>query len=197
VLRETVPGLVHFGSGATGSSDSAAAALSVVSPSLSDDRPGGLGHHRILIGPDALHVTALFHPTLIWLDRVQAAFPASMTVPTNEAQTLLDEFVLNVYFPQLEEKVQGLFQNMMSAPDAFHEDSGWKALSNTPLVKVSCHFKFSLVHAPMKFKHINIGVYPTDGSCELHVCYDARDPISSRELLSSNSRNRHAVLSEV
>lgn len=137
VLRETVPGLVHFGQAST---DPTAASLSGVSLSLSDDRPGNLGHHRMLIGADALHVTVLFQPTLTWLDRVQAAFPTSMTVPTSEAQSLLDDFVLNVYFPQLEEKVQRLFQDMMSAPDAFHDDPGWRALSSTPLVKVSCGF---------------------------------------------------------
>ena len=133
VLRETVPGLVT--SGQPGMSETASA-NSLTAVAMIEDRAGTLGNHRLLIGPDALHVTVLFQPTLAWLDRVHGAFPPSLALPTNDAQALLDEFVLNVYLPQLEEKVQALFTSMMSSPDAFQEDAGWRALSPAPLVKV-------------------------------------------------------------
>jgi exocyst complex component 4 len=135
VLKETVPGLVT-----TGPADGAPVTPLSTVVSLDDRSSAGLGHHhRLLITPDALHVTVLFQPTLAWLDSVNAAFPASLAVPITEAQSLLDDFVLNIYLPQLEEKVQTLFQNIVSAPDAFHEDPGWKNLSTVPLIKVIWH----------------------------------------------------------
>lgn len=139
VLKETVPGLVTAGPG------DGTAAPQLSGPALLDDRSVGASgqHHRALIPPDALHVTVLFHPTFAWLDRVNSRFPSSLAVSTIDAQSLLDDFVLDVYLPQLEEKVQSLFQECVSAPDAFHEDPGWKTLSNAPLVKVR---KLSLIH---------------------------------------------------
>lgn len=130
-----MPGLVTAGP-ADGAS---AAPLSTAVP-LDDRSSASSGHHhRLLITPDALHVTVLFQPTLAWLDSVNAAFPASLAVPITEAQSLLDDFVINIYLPQLEEKVQTLSQDIVSAPDAFHEDPGWKNLSTAPLIKVIRH----------------------------------------------------------
>lgn len=132
VLKETVPGLVT-----SGPVDGASVAPLSAVVSLDDRSSVGSGHHhRLLITPDALHVTVLFQPTLAWLASVNAAFPTSLAVPITETQSLLDRFVLNIYLPQLEEKVQTLFKDIVSAPDAFHEDPGWKNLSTAPLIKV-------------------------------------------------------------
>ena len=134
VLKETVPGLVT-----AGPADGAPAAPISAVASFDDRSSVDSGHHhRLLIAPDALHVTVLFQPTLAWLDSVTAAFPTSLAAPITETQSLLDRFVLNIYLPQLEEKVQTLFQDIISAPDAFHEDPGWKNLSTAPLIKVLC-----------------------------------------------------------
>lgn len=132
VLKETVPGLVTAAPAAEASSQ-------LTGPALLDERGVGSAgqHHRILIPPDALHVTVLFQPTFAWLDRVQAILPSSMSVSLTDVQMMLDSFVLEIYLPQLEEKVQSLFQESVSAPDAFHEDPGWKKLSTAPLIKVS------------------------------------------------------------
>lgn len=146
VLRETVPGLVT--SSQPGLSENVPTS-SLTAIALIEDRAGAAGHHRLLTGADALHVTVLFQPTVTWLHRVHSIFPTTLALPTNESQTLLDEFVVNVYLPQLEEKVQGLFTSMMTSSDAFLEDSGWRALSPTPLVKVililANEFKFRRV----------------------------------------------------
>ncbi|KAF8323217.1 hypothetical protein DL93DRAFT_2049947 [Clavulina sp. PMI_390] len=128
VLKETVPGLIT--STVTDGSNQATSG----SAALLDDRAGAQ-HHRSLIHPDALHVTVLFQPTFAWLDRVNSRFPSTLAVSTADAQALLDDFVLDVYLPQLEEKVQSLFQDTVSAHDAFLEDPGWSTLSATPLIK--------------------------------------------------------------
>ena len=128
VLKETVPGLV------TGPAESSSTTLSTTGI---DDRFAGAGHHRLLIRPDAFHVSVLFQPTLAWLDCISHTFPTISAVTISEVQAVLDEFVLHVYLPQLEEKTLALLHQAVSAPDAFHEDPGWKTLSPRPLVKVS------------------------------------------------------------
>jgi exocyst complex component 4 len=107
VLKDTVPGLVQ------GSSESAVqATLSAVG---SDDRLLGPGqHHRLLIHPDAFHVSVLFQPTLAFMDRVSNIFPFGHET-SRAASVLLDDFVLNVYLPQLEDKVSDIFHHAVTS----------------------------------------------------------------------------------
>ena len=128
VLKETVPGLVNA------PTENVSNALSIVGM---DDRFAGAGQHRLLIRPDAFHVSVLFQPTLAWLDRVLEVLPVATSSFTADAPKILDDFVLNVYLPQLEEKVLSLFQQAVAGPDAFREDAGWKLLSVQPVVRVS------------------------------------------------------------
>ena len=88
------------------------AALSSVG---TDDRLLGAGqHHRLLIKPDAFHVSVLFQPTLAFLERVRAVLPSDIE-SVQESGTVLDEFVLNIYLPQLEDKVSELAADLKRA----------------------------------------------------------------------------------
>ena len=101
VLKDTMPGLVQS------SESTVQAALSTVG---TDDRLLGAGqHHRLIIRADAFHVSVLFQPTLSFLDRVSDVLPSGVE-SARESTAVLDDFVLRVYLPQLEEKVSFLFQ---------------------------------------------------------------------------------------
>lgn len=106
VLKDTVPGLV------TGSAEgSVQATLSAVG---TDDRMIGPGqHHRLLIHPDAFHVSILFQPTLAFLQRVADVLPSGLD-SARQSSGVMDEFVLKVYLPQLEEKISILFMNAVN-----------------------------------------------------------------------------------
>lgn len=105
-LKDTVPGLVQ------GSAEIAVqATLSAVG---TDDRLLGIGqHHRLLIHPDAFHVSILFQPTLVFMERIGEILPSGHEAG-REATVLLDEFVLKVYLPQLEDKVSMLFHQAVT-----------------------------------------------------------------------------------
>ena len=105
-LKDTVPGLVQ------GSTDNAVqATLSAVG---TDDRLLSTGqHHRLLVRPDAFHVSILFQPTLTFMDRITEVLPAGEEA-SRAASAVLDEFVLKVYLPQLEEKVSLLFHQYVT-----------------------------------------------------------------------------------
>ena len=107
VLKDTVPGLVQ------GSTESAVqATLSAVG---SDDRLLGPGqHHRSLLHPDAFHVSVLFQPTLAFMDRISDILPTGHE-SSRASSLLLDEFVLNVYLPQLEDKVSDIFHHAVTS----------------------------------------------------------------------------------
>jgi exocyst complex component 4 len=81
----------------------------------SDERVLGAGqHHRLLIKPDAFHVSVLFQPTLAFLGMIADILPDGME-SARSASEVLDEFVLKVYLPQLEEKISLLFHQAVSS----------------------------------------------------------------------------------
>ncbi|OAX44421.1 hypothetical protein K503DRAFT_678876 [Rhizopogon vinicolor AM-OR11-026] len=129
VLRDTMPGLVH------NSADSAVqATLSTVG---TDDRLLGVGqHHRLLINPDAFHVSVLFQPTLAFLNRVTEILPDGVE-SARSASGVLDDFVLKVYLPQLEERISELFHQAVTSPDAFQYDQMSTRFSPKPIFRAT------------------------------------------------------------
>lgn len=111
VLKDTVPGLVQ------GSSENTVqATLSAVG---TDERMLGAGqHHRALVHPDPFHVTVLFQPTLAFMDRVTEVLPSGHEA-SRASSVVLDEFVLKVYLPQLEDKVSELFHQAVTSMPSF------------------------------------------------------------------------------
>lgn len=110
-LKDTMPGLAP-GAGSDPSQP-------IISSAPDERLLGRDQHHRLLIRPDPFHVTVLFQPTLCFLDRVAEILPteilASMT-----SDSVLDEFVLKMYLPQLEEKVLDLFHRAVTGKTHFH-----------------------------------------------------------------------------
>jgi exocyst complex component 4 len=79
-----------------------------------DDRLLGLAlHHRLLVKPDAFHVTILFQPTLSFLEKSSETLPSDIDA-VKRSTTLLDDFILKVYLPQLEEKVSLVFHQAVT-----------------------------------------------------------------------------------
>ncbi|KIY45798.1 hypothetical protein FISHEDRAFT_48635 [Fistulina hepatica ATCC 64428] len=127
VLKDTVPGLVNASSETTVST--------VMTAIGSDDRMLGAGqHHHLLIKPDAFHVSVLFQPTLAYLERITGILPSGRE-SARALSSVLDDYVLKVYLPQLEEKVSSLFLQAVTSPDAFQVDPTSLNLCSEPLIK--------------------------------------------------------------
>ncbi|KAI0048336.1 hypothetical protein FA95DRAFT_1558105 [Auriscalpium vulgare] len=129
VLRDSVPGLVQ------GSSETAVqATLSTVG---TDERLLGVDqHHRLLAKPDAFHVSVLFQPLLAFMDHVADVLPSGLEA-ARASSAVMDEFVLKVYLPQLEEKVSLLFHQAVTGSESFQPDPSSLWLSSEPLVNSS------------------------------------------------------------
>ncbi|KAG8745910.1 hypothetical protein FRC10_006714 [Ceratobasidium sp. 414] len=122
VLRATVPGLI----------------TSLSEPAAQFTTGADVSEHRLLIRPDAFHVSVLFQPTLAFLERVGACLPDGVGGEGGQKGSLfLDDFVVKVYLPQLEEKVSSLFHQAVGGTDAFQEDTHSGRISEQPLVKAS------------------------------------------------------------
>ncbi|KAJ1301826.1 hypothetical protein OPQ81_009054 [Rhizoctonia solani] len=127
VLRATVPGLITSLAG-----EGSAGAQFTTGPDASE--------HRHLVRPDAFHVSVLFQPTLAFLERAAACLPEGVAEGVGETgggSLFLDDFVVRVYLPQLEEKVSNLFHQAVGGLDAFQEDTHSGRISEQPLVKAS------------------------------------------------------------
>ena len=116
VLKDTVPGLVPGSAEA-----SVQATLSAVGTDDHLINPGQ--HHRLLIKPDAFHVSVLFQPTLAFLQRIADILPSGMD-STRASSAVMDDFVLKVYLPQLQEKVTELFLHSVNGGQYLRPDLG-------------------------------------------------------------------------
>lgn len=106
-LKTSVPGLVYLhvseGSQSVGSTQGDLAI---------DDIPGS--RHRTLIPPNPFNVSTLFQPTLAFIDRASAVVPPGFETETEAFGSTLEDFVVNVFLPQLDEKVTESFQQAVS-----------------------------------------------------------------------------------
>ena len=102
-MKDTVPGLVSGSTTDPAQQNTLALAI--------DERFASAAQHRLIISPDAFHISVVFHPTLVFLERTTEVLPPGngLAARIRASSGFLDEFVLKVYLPLLEEKVQGLF----------------------------------------------------------------------------------------
>ena len=110
-LKDTMPGLAP-GAGSDPSQP-------IVNSALDERLLGGDQHHRLLVRPDPFHVTVLFQPTLCFLHRVAEILPTEILASLTPS-SVLDEFVLKMYLPQLEEKVLDIFHHAVTGKTHFH-----------------------------------------------------------------------------
>lgn len=108
VLRSSVPGLVGMQSAGEGQQ-------SVVAGNFAAGDDGqSVGQHRKLIPQNAFNVTILFQPTLAFIERAGSIVPAGFEEETSPFSDAIEDFVVKVFLPQLDEKVTASFQNAVS-----------------------------------------------------------------------------------
>jgi exocyst complex component 4 len=109
-LKDTMPGLAP---GAGGDPSQ-----TIISSATDERLLGSDQHHRLLIRPDAFHVTVLFQPTLCFMHRIAEILPNDIQT-SQTSNSGLDDFVLKVYLPQLEEKVLDIFHHAVTGSTHF------------------------------------------------------------------------------
>lgn len=126
ILAASLPGLA-IAPEASGQSNGA---ISAGVDRLQDGLP-----HTLLVTPNPFNVVTVFQPCLAFIRRVRMLAPNLVEVEGANFGTYMDEFVVKVYLPQLEDKVISLYQQAVGGSQAFIQDPFWRECSQLPIVK--------------------------------------------------------------
>lgn len=126
ILKSSVPGLVSKSRQKASTTD----------PSQSRQNNSGTGH-KILLEPSVFNMRLLLPPSLSFIQRLKDIVPVDSDISMNTLTSFLDDFMVNVFLPQLDETVTDLCTLSFIAADAFTEDPQWTKVSPRPIFKVN------------------------------------------------------------
>ncbi|KAI9249990.1 Sec8 exocyst complex component-specific domain-containing protein [Sporodiniella umbellata] len=91
--------------------------------------------YKVLVKPDAYNVSVLLSPTMAFLNRIKEVFPNYDDNNEEGFGSFLDDFAVNVFLPQIEEKVMQLIQHATAGMDSFQDVRDYKSYSRYPIAK--------------------------------------------------------------
>ena len=125
ILRASVPGLVS----------KSRHKVSISGPIRSRQGNSGTGH-KLLIEPSIFNMSLLLPPSLSFIQRLKDIVPLNSDIVMSTLTSFLDNFLINVFQPQLDEAVTDLCTMSLIAADAFTEDPQWAKFSSKPVFRV-------------------------------------------------------------
>ena len=106
------------------------------------DRP--VAGHKLLVEPNVFNIGSLLPPSLSFLHRLKDVVPHDADIAMSTLTSFLDEFLVNVFHPQLEDTVTELCTQTFVDIEAFQQDPQWSQHTNKPIFKGTYMF-FSLI----------------------------------------------------
>ena len=97
---------------------------------------GSATGHKLLIEPSIFNMGTLLPPSLEFLNRLKEIVPNNSDIATSTLTSFLDDFLVNVFQPQLEETMGDLCNQVFTEADSFHEDTHWNQHSRKPIFRV-------------------------------------------------------------
>ncbi|TQB71753.1 hypothetical protein MPDQ_007260 [Monascus purpureus] len=141
LLRTSVPGLVSK------------SRQKATTTETSRTRQGNSGTgHKILIEPSVFNISLLLPPSLSFIQRLKDIVPVDTDIATSTLTSFLDDFLVNVFLPQLDDTVTDLCTFNLIAADAFIEDPQWAKVSPRPVFKATIVTKVSPRGAGQRLK---------------------------------------------
>ena len=139
ILKASVPGLVNANANANGVSAGGG------KKDEEGERASATGH-KLLVEPSVFNMAILLPPSLAFLNRLKDIVPPHSTaVPTSNGLTsFLDDFLINVFHPQLDETLLELCTRSTSDLDTFQPDPHWQLHASMPIFKGTARF-FAIV----------------------------------------------------
>lgn len=104
------------------------------------------GTHKSLVEPSVFNMSLLLPPTLVFLQRLKSIVPPGSDLATSTLTSFLDNFLVNVFQPQLDETLGKLSDTVFGESDAFQQDPNWAQVARRPVFKGSTAF-FTVVTA--------------------------------------------------
>lgn len=129
ILKSSVPGLVSKSRQKAAANDA------------SQSRQGNSGTgHKILLESSVFNMRLLLPPSLSFIQRLKDIVPVDSDISMNTLTSFLDDFMVNVFLPQLDETVTDLCTLSFIAADAFTEDPQWTKVSPRPIFRGTVKF---------------------------------------------------------
>jgi exocyst complex component 4 len=126
ILKSSVPGLVTKTRAKAGTGSDAPRPV----------QESTAAGHKLLIEPNAFNITLMLPPSLSFLQRLKDIVPSNAEIPISTLTSFLDDFLINVFHPQLEDTVSELCTKCIIDPEAFTEAAQWSKHSPRPIFKV-------------------------------------------------------------
>jgi len=104
------------------------------------------GTYKSLVEPSVFNMSLLLPPTLIFLQRLKSIVPPGSDLATSTLTSFLDNFLVNVFQPQLDETLAKLSDTVFGEADAFQQDPDWAHVARRPVFKGTTAF-FAVVTA--------------------------------------------------
>ena len=130
ILKTSVPGLISKSRNAAGTFASA-------DRSVADSSAAG---HKLLVQPTVFNMTYLLPPSLSFLQRLRDIVPVGANIAMSTLTSFLDDFLINIFHPQLEEAITELCAQCLIDLDTFMQDPQWSRLSPHPIFKGTVSF---------------------------------------------------------
>lgn len=102
--------------------------------------------YKSLVEPNVFNMSLLLPPTLVFLGRLKNIVPPGSDLATSTLTTFLDNFLVNVFQPQLDETLGKLSDAVFGEADAFQQDGDWSQVARRPVFKGATDF-FAVVTA--------------------------------------------------
>ena len=102
--------------------------------------------HKLLVEPSVFNIGVLLPPSLSFLHRLRDILPPDSDIAVSTLTSFLDDFLVNVFNPQLDETITELCTQSFVDMDAFQEDPNWADTARMPVFKGASHF-ISLIKA--------------------------------------------------
>lgn len=135
ILKSSVPGLV---------SDSKIP--EEITNNTSSNLDGSATGHKLLVEPSVFNMGILLPPSLNFLNRLKEVVPSGSDIVISTLHSFLDDFLVNVFLPQLDDTLNELSDKTFVELDAFQEDAQWSHHSKKPIFKGTIRF-FTLITA--------------------------------------------------
>ncbi|KAF2738647.1 hypothetical protein EJ04DRAFT_486119 [Polyplosphaeria fusca] len=135
ILKSSVPGLV---------SDSKRP--DDLSEQQNTNLDGSATGHKLLVEPSVFNMGTLLPPSLDFLNRLKEVVPPNSDIVMSTLTSFLDDFLVNVFLPQLDETLIEMSAQTIIEIDAFHQEPEWAQHSKKPIFKGTAKF-FALITA--------------------------------------------------
>lgn len=101
---------------------------------------GAATGHKLLIEPSVFNMGSLLPPSLTFLQRLKDIVPPGPEIKISTLTSFLDDFLINVFLPQLDETLVKYSSQIFEESDAFQEDPKWTEISQRPIFKGASAF---------------------------------------------------------